>query len=76
MLEGVTTAAVTTILNTEVLVRPAGGSGTEGLTALKGQVGLAILEGTVKETNASATKNIFVAALVDAFRGVDDSRST
>jgi hypothetical protein len=76
VLEGVTTAAVTTILDTEVLVRTAGGSGTKGLTALEGQVSLTILEGTAEEADASATKDILVTALVDALRSVDDSRST
>jgi hypothetical protein len=76
VLEGVTTAAVKTILDTEVLIRTAGSSGTKGLTALEGQVSLTILERTVEEADASASKEILITALVDALRSVDDSRNS
>lgn len=74
MLEVVTAAAVTTRLDTEVSVRTARSCGTEGLTALKGQVGLEIEDGTVEKTDSSATDDILVTSRVVAARSKDDGR--
>lgn len=75
MLESVTTAAATTVRDTEVLVRTAACGGTEGLTALKSHVDRTVLEGAVEETDTTTASDILVTALVDALSNVDDGRS-